>query len=77
MDPHVQYQQSLPLDTLLVGTPDPADLVSISQVPYTLLIFYLTGFFLSPYFLTGYGSCSFLINLPPHNQNLTSFLFLR
>ena len=47
MDPHVQYQQSLPLDTLLVGTPDPADLVSISQVPYTLLIFYLTGFSLS------------------------------
>ena len=27
-----QYQESLPLDTLLVGTPDPADLVSISQV---------------------------------------------
>jgi len=26
-----QYQESLPLDTLLVGTPDPADLVSISQ----------------------------------------------
>merc|ERR1712130_270365 len=26
-----QYQQSLPPDTLLVGTPDPADLVSISQ----------------------------------------------
>ena len=47
MDPHVQYQQSLPLDTLLVGTPDPADLVSISQVPYTLLISYLTGFSLS------------------------------
>ena len=28
----LQYQESLPLDTLLVGTPDPADLVSISQV---------------------------------------------
>lgn len=26
-----QYQQSLPPDTLLVGTPEPADLVSISQ----------------------------------------------
>merc|ERR1719474_1941492 len=26
-----QYQESLPLDTLLVCTPDPADLVSISQ----------------------------------------------
>jgi cyclin G2 len=26
-----QYQQSLPMDTLLVGTPEPADLVSISQ----------------------------------------------
>ena len=30
---YFQYQQSLPPDTLLVGTPDPADLVSISQVP--------------------------------------------
>jgi len=26
-----QYQQSLPMDTLLVGTPEPSDLVSISQ----------------------------------------------
>ena len=39
-----QYQQSLPPDTLLVGTPDPADLVSISQV-HTFIVNSIMKFF--------------------------------